>query len=334
MILGLDRPDKGSVTIDGRAYARPPVAAARGRRAARGQGDPPGPQRPQPPARARGIQQDRPRRGSTRCSSSSGSRAVASKRAGGFSLGMGQRLGHRRGAPRRPRRCSCSTSRSTASTPRASSGSASCSARLAKQGRTVFVSSHLMSEMALTADHVIVIGRGRLLEDADIGTMIAKARHQRHGPLARTPTRLAAAITAAGGDRRPRADDGALTVTDLDARRDRRPRRARRARPARALAAACLARGGLHGAHQGRRGVRRRAMSRQGLARGDVERVDQVPHRPLDDLHARRHRRAVRRPRRAHLVRARLARRARRLHRRPDARQPRRASPSRRSRSA
>ena len=45
--------------------------------------------------------------------------------------------------------------------------------RLAAQGHTVFVSSHLMSEMALTADHLIVIGQGRLIADAAIADIIA-----------------------------------------------------------------------------------------------------------------------------------------------------------------
>ena len=44
---------------------------------------------------------------------------------------------------------------------------------LAAQGRTVFLSSHLMSEMALTADHVIVVGRGRVLADAPVAEVIA-----------------------------------------------------------------------------------------------------------------------------------------------------------------
>ncbi|MCW2876524.1 MAG: transporter, partial [Sphaerisporangium sp.] len=43
---------------------------------------------------------------------------------------------------------------------------------LAAEGRTVFVSSHLMSEMALTADHLIVIGRGRLLADASMAEFV------------------------------------------------------------------------------------------------------------------------------------------------------------------
>jgi ABC-2 type transport system ATP-binding protein len=46
---------------------------------------------------------------------------------------------------------------------------------LAAEGRTVFVSSHLMSEMALTADHLIVVGRGRLLADMAMDAFIAQA---------------------------------------------------------------------------------------------------------------------------------------------------------------
>ena len=46
---------------------------------------------------------------------------------------------------------------------------------LASEGRTVFVSSHLMSEMALTADHLIVIGRGRLIADLSVEEFIRRA---------------------------------------------------------------------------------------------------------------------------------------------------------------
>jgi ABC-2 type transport system ATP-binding protein len=48
---------------------------------------------------------------------------------------------------------------------------------LAAEGRTVFVSSHLMSEMALTADHLIVIGQGKLLADASTTDVIAANSH-------------------------------------------------------------------------------------------------------------------------------------------------------------
>jgi ABC-2 type transport system ATP-binding protein len=46
--------------------------------------------------------------------------------------------------------------------------------QLAEQGRTVFISSHLMSEMALTADHLVVIGRGRVLADCSMSEFIAR----------------------------------------------------------------------------------------------------------------------------------------------------------------
>ena len=98
--------------------------------------------------------------------------AVAGRRAGGYSLGMSQRLGRGRRRCSAIRVCCCSTSRSTGSTPRGSPGSAPCCAALAAEGRTVFVSSHLMSEMAVTADHLIVIGRGRLLADTSVAQFV------------------------------------------------------------------------------------------------------------------------------------------------------------------
>lgn len=57
--------------------------------------------------------------------------------------------------------------------------------KLAGEGRAVLVSSHLMSEMALTADHLIVIGQGRLLADASVDDFVA--RHSRSYVLVRTP---------------------------------------------------------------------------------------------------------------------------------------------------
>ncbi|WP_018680635.1 ABC transporter ATP-binding protein [Actinokineospora enzanensis] len=69
---------------------------------------------------------------------------------------------------------------------------------LAAEGRAVFVSSHLMSEMALTADHLVVIGRGRLLADTDMAGFIR--RNARSHVLVRTPdpARMLALLTAAG----------------------------------------------------------------------------------------------------------------------------------------
>jgi ABC-2 type transport system ATP-binding protein len=87
---------------------------------------------------------------------------------------------------------------------------------LAADGRTVLVSSHLMSEMAQTADRLIVIGRGRLIADTTTAELIRSS--QRNDVLLRTPrtAELAGLLTAHGATVR-RADDGALAVTGLDA---------------------------------------------------------------------------------------------------------------------
>ncbi|HEX3921248.1 MAG TPA: ATP-binding cassette domain-containing protein [Streptosporangiaceae bacterium] len=87
---------------------------------------------------------------------------------------------------------------------------------MAAEGRTVFVSSHLMSEMALTADHLIIIGRGRLL--ADTATDRFVAANARHDVLVRSSR--AAELTgllAERGATVSQQDDGGLSVTGLDA---------------------------------------------------------------------------------------------------------------------
>jgi ABC-2 type transport system ATP-binding protein len=87
---------------------------------------------------------------------------------------------------------------------------------LAAEGRTVFVSSHLMSEMALTADRLIIIGRGRLLTDTPTEQFIESST--RADVLVRSPRAgdLAGLLTASGGAVVPDADGG-LAVTGLDA---------------------------------------------------------------------------------------------------------------------
>jgi len=88
---------------------------------------------------------------------------------------------------------------------------------LAGQGRTVFVSSHLMNEMAVTADHLIVISRGRLLADRPMAEFIAD--HSRPTVLARTadPAHLIRLAAHDGG--RADVQDGAVLVTGLPAAR-------------------------------------------------------------------------------------------------------------------
>ncbi|MEV5708709.1 ATP-binding cassette domain-containing protein [Actinoallomurus sp. NPDC052274] len=90
--------------------------------------------------------------------------------------------------------------------------------RLAAEGRTVFVSSHLMSEMEHTADHLIVIGRGELIADESLAEFAARGTPQ--SVIVHTPDAsvLTAVLTAEGGAVRPDGDQ-ALTVTGLSAAR-------------------------------------------------------------------------------------------------------------------
>jgi ABC-2 type transport system ATP-binding protein len=92
---------------------------------------------------------------------------VARKRAGGFSLGMGQRLGIATALLGDPATLLLDEPVNGLD-PEGIHWMRNLLKRLAAEGRTVFVSSHLMSEMALTADHLIVIGRGHLIADASV----------------------------------------------------------------------------------------------------------------------------------------------------------------------
>ena len=79
---------------------------------------------------------------------------------------------------------------------------------LAAEGRTVFVSSHLMSEMALTADHLIVIGRGRLIADTDVAGFMRASSRTTCWCARRTATELA----RAAGRRRRRGPGAGRTA--------------------------------------------------------------------------------------------------------------------------
>jgi ABC-2 type transport system ATP-binding protein len=78
---------------------------------------------------------------------------------------------------------------------------------LAGEGRTVLVSSHLMSELEGTADHLVVVGRGRVLADAGLPELIAAASGDRVALRTTAPDRAAAALAGSGG---------AVTVTGPD----------------------------------------------------------------------------------------------------------------------
>ncbi len=118
---------------------------------------------------------------------------VAGKRAGAFSLGMGQRLGIASALLADPQMLILDEPVNGLD-PDGVRWIRTLLRRLADEGRTVFLSSHLMSEMALTADHVIVVGQGRLLRDQSMAEFIAEASSRRRpGALAAVrPARPAA----------------------------------------------------------------------------------------------------------------------------------------------
>ncbi len=126
----------------------------------------PGPQCPRPPAGAGRRQRD-PRRRVDEVLGLAGLDGVAAKRAGGFSLGMTQRLGIAAALLGDPAVLLLDEPVNGLD-PDGVAWIRELLRSLAAEGRTVFVSSHLMSEMAMTADHLIVIGRGRLIADAPL----------------------------------------------------------------------------------------------------------------------------------------------------------------------
>jgi ABC-2 type transport system ATP-binding protein len=138
---------------------------------------------------------------------------VARRRAGGFSLGMGQRLGIATALLGDPRTVILDEPLNGLDT-EGIRWLRSLLRRLAADGRTVFVSSHLMNEMALTAEHLIVIGRGRLLADTGVEEFIASAAHNAVRVRSTDQETLAALLRERGVAVAP-AEDGALTVSGL-----------------------------------------------------------------------------------------------------------------------
>ncbi|MGH3302562.1 MAG: ABC transporter ATP-binding protein [Streptosporangiaceae bacterium] len=156
-----------------------------------------------------------------------GLREVASKRAGSYSLGMSQRLGVAAALLGDPQVLLLDEPVNGLD-PEGVLWIRNLMKQLAGQGKTVLVSSHLMNEMAVTAEHLIVIGRGRLLADAPTEDVIA--RRSGHSVRVRTPEpdRLTGLVAAEGGRAVP-AEGGngdaagneapVLTVTGLPAAR-------------------------------------------------------------------------------------------------------------------
>jgi ABC-2 type transport system ATP-binding protein len=161
MIMGLDRPTAGTVTVNGKPYAqhRAPLhevgalldaRAAHPGRSARSHLRTMAATHNIPPARVDEV------------IDMTGLGRVARKRVGGFSLGMGQRLGIAAAMLGDPQTLILDEPVNGLD-PEGVQWVRRLVRSLADEGRTVFLSSHLMSEMAQTADHLLVIGRGRII---------------------------------------------------------------------------------------------------------------------------------------------------------------------------
>jgi ABC-2 type transport system ATP-binding protein len=203
IILGLDHPTSGSATINGKPYAELPT-----------------------PLRtvgalleAKSVHTGRSARNhllflaQTQGLPSSrvdamldlvGLRPVANKRAGTFSLGMSQRLGVAAAMLGDPDILLLDEPVNGLD-PEGVLWIRNLMKHLASQGKTVLVSSHLMNEMAVTADHIIVIGRGQLLADAATEEVIARGSGQSVRVRTPDPERLTALIAADGGHAVPAA---------------------------------------------------------------------------------------------------------------------------------
>jgi ABC-2 type transport system ATP-binding protein len=141
--------------------------------------------------------------------------SVANKRAGTFSLGMFQRLGIASALLGDPG-VLLFDEPVNGLDPEGIRWVRTLCKKLAGEGRTVFVSSHLMAEMALTADHLVVIGKGKLIAETSVADFVASSSRQSVKVRTRSPHELTDAVTNAGGT--VIADpDGSMTVTGMTA---------------------------------------------------------------------------------------------------------------------
>ncbi|WP_424447579.1 ABC transporter ATP-binding protein [Microbacterium arborescens] len=214
MIVGLDKPTSGTAEVNGRAYRDLPAPlrevgvlldarAAHKRRTAY--------KHLLAIAATHRIGAPRVREVMER----TGIDSVANKRVGGFSLGMGQRLGIAAALLGDPQTIILDEPINGLD-PDGILWIRRLLRELAAEGRTVLLSSHVMSEMAQTADHLIVIGRGAIIADGPMSEVIAGATQ----PVVRVRThdteRLIAAVARPGVTVIAR-EDGALDITDLRA---------------------------------------------------------------------------------------------------------------------
>jgi len=213
LILGLDRPTTGQVTVNGKPFdqASQPMRvvgalldakAVHGGRSAYNH------------LLCLAESNNLPRRRVGEVLGLVGLTEVARKRSKGFSLGMGQRLGIAAALLGDPQILMFDEPVNGLD-PEGILWIRNLMKALAAEGRTVFVSSHLMSEMENTADHLLVIGRGKLIADCTVEEFIAANSQQAVRVRTPQPDVLAKLVTAAGATVRTDGD-GSMVITGLD----------------------------------------------------------------------------------------------------------------------
>jgi len=216
LILGLDRADGGTATIGGRRYAElsqpllmvGALLEARAVHSGRSAYN---------HLLVLAQTQNLPRRRVEDVIDLVGLREAAGHRAASFSLGMSQRLGIAAALLGDPQVLVLDEP-GNGLDPEGIRWIRNLMKRLASEGRTVFVSSHLMNEMAVTADHLVVIGRGQLIADCATQEFITRSSERSVRVVGQDPVRLQQVISGDGG-RVLAGADGALTVSDVPAPR-------------------------------------------------------------------------------------------------------------------
>ncbi|MEV5607747.1 ATP-binding cassette domain-containing protein [Streptomyces sp. NPDC052225] len=173
MLLGLDAPTAGRATIGGRSYAAHPAPLTEVGALLEAKAVHPG-RTAFHHLMALALTHGIPRSRVEAVLDLAGLTEVAGKRVKGFSLGMGQRLGIAAALVGDPATIILDEPVNGLD-PEGVLWIRTLLKSLARQGRTVLVSSHLMSEMALTADHLVVIGRGRLLADTTVADLVRES---------------------------------------------------------------------------------------------------------------------------------------------------------------
>lgn len=213
MILDLDLPTSGHALVGGRPYRalRHPLrevgalldpGAVHGGRTARNH------------LHAIALTNDIPRARVTEVLELTGLGTIAGRRVGGFSLGMKQRLGIAAALLGDPPILILDEPINGLD-PEGIQWVRRLLRSLAREGRTVFISSHLMSEMELTADHLIIIGRGRLIADTGMTEFVGGAARTDVLVRASEAERLIPILARAGGVV-VTEPDGSLSVRGLD----------------------------------------------------------------------------------------------------------------------